>query len=307
MSTLFVGVGRMGAPMARLHATKYETVLLDADHEATRLLGQEIGCAVAQGVESVPAAVDTAILMLPDSGVVEAVLLSDGLLARLPAGGLVIDMSSSVPRSTQRLARTAAERGIGYVDAPVSGGVAKARTGQLSVMAGGEPEHVQRARPHFGPLSASVHHVGPSGAGHAAKALNNLASASNLAAAAEVLVVARSFGIAPETMVEVLNSSTGRSQASELKYPRHVLNGAWDSGFAMDLMIKDLGIALDLACDHGVTTPVTAAAREAAVRARDALGGSGLDHTEVARWYETVNSVSLRALDSDRRKQEENR
>jgi 3-hydroxyisobutyrate dehydrogenase len=299
LSTLFVGVGRMGAPMARLHSAVHETVLLDSDPSVADALGEEIGCAVAAGVASVPDAVDTVILMLPSSAVVETVLLDEGLLARVPSGGLVIDMGSSVPASTRRLSAAAAERRVGYVDAPVSGGVSKATTGLLTIIVGGETDDVERARPHLEPLGSTVHHVGPSGAGHAAKALNNLASASNLAAAAEVLTVARSFGITPEAMVEVLNSSTGRSQASEVKYPRHILTGAWDSGFAMDLMIKDLDIALELARDEGATTPVTTSARDAAVRAREALGGAGLDHTEVARWYEGVNDASLRADDHD--------
>ncbi len=299
MSTLFVGVGRMGTPMARLHSAAHETVLLDSDPSVADALGEEIGCAVAAEVASVPDAVDTVILMLPSSAVVETVLLDEGLLARMPSGGLVIDMGSSVPASTRRLFAAAAERRVGYVDAPVSGGVSKATTGQLTIIVGGETDDVERARPHLEPLGSTVHHVGPSGAGHAAKALNNLASASNLAAAAEVLTVARSFGITPEAMVEVLNSSTGRSQASEVKYPRHILTGAWDSGFAMDLMIKDLDIALELARDEGATTPVTTSARDAAVRAREALGGAGLDHTEVARWYEGVNDASLRAHDHD--------
>ena len=299
MSTLFVGVGRMGAPMARLHAAEHETVLLDSQPSVADALGEEIGCAVASGVASVPEAVDTVILMLPSSAVVETVLLDEGLLAQVPAGGLVVDMGSSVPASTRRLSAMAADGGVGYVDAPVSGGVAKARTGQLTIIVGGETDDVERARPHLECLGSNVHHVGPSGAGHAAKALNNLASASNLTAAAEVLTIARTFGITPEAMVEVLNSSTGRSQASEVKYPKHVLTGAWDSGFAMDLMIKDLDIALDLARDQGATAPVTTSARDAAVQAREALGGAGLDHTEVARWYEAVNDASLRANDPD--------
>lgn len=299
MSTLFVGLGRMGDPMARLHAVEHETVLLDADPELAASLGGETGCAVAPAVDRLPDGVDTVILMLPDSRVVESVLLDHGLLERLPPGSLVIDMGSSVPASTRRLAEQARDRGIAYVDAPVSGGVAKARTGELAIMVGGETDDVARARPHLEPLGATVLHVGKSGAGHAAKALNNLASASNLAVAAEVLTVARAFGISAESMVEVLNASTGRSQASEVKYPRHVLTGTWDSGFAMDLMLKDLGIALDLAGDHGASTPVAAAARDSATRAREALGGTGLDHTEVARWYEDLNHVSLRATDTD--------
>jgi 3-hydroxyisobutyrate dehydrogenase len=295
MSTLFVGLGRMGAPMARRHADRHPTVLFDVAAEAATALAAELGTRAAPTLHDVPDDVDTVVLMLPDSRIVESVLLADGLLDRLPAGSLVIDMGSSEPTSTRRLAESARARGIGYVDAPVSGGVAKAVTGELSIMVGGEPADVERARPHLEPLGAAVLVVGPPGAGHAAKALNNLVSATNLAAAAEVLTVARRFGIAADVMVDVLNASTGRSQASEVKYPKHVLTGTYDSGFAMDLMIKDLGIARSLAEAQGVRTPVTGAAYAAAVSARDALGGPGLDHTELARWYEQVNDVSLRS------------
>jgi 3-hydroxyisobutyrate dehydrogenase len=298
MSTLFVGLGRMGAPMARRHAAEQETVVLDVDAATARAVAAEAGCAMITEPGERPAGCDTVVLMLPDSATVESVLLDQGLLAGLPAGALVIDMSSSVPESTRALAPRAARGGVGYVDAPVSGGVAKARTGELTVMAGGSTDDVERARPHLRPLATTVLHVGGPGAGHAAKALNNLASAANLAAAAEVLVVARSFGIAPEAMVEVLNASTGRSQASEVKYPRHVLTGTWDSGFAMDLMIKDLGIALDLAAEHGVAAPVVTAVREAATRARRELGDAP-DHTELARWYEVAHGIRLRHGDGN--------
>lgn len=263
-------------------------------------LADELGARVAPSLSELPDGVDTVVLMLPDSRVVESVLLTDGLLARLPAGSLVIDMGSSEPTSTRRLAETARARDVGYVDAPVSGGVAKAVTGELSIMVGGDPVDVERARPHLEPLGATVLVVGGPGAGHAAKALNNLLSATNIAAAAEVLTVARAFGIAPDAMVDVLNASTGRSQATEVKYPKHVLTGRYDSGFAMDLMIKDLGIARSLAQDQGANTPVTDAAFDTAVRAREALGGANLDHTELARYYESVNGVSLCRTDADR-------
>ena len=300
MSTLFVGLGRMGAPMARRHAARFDTVLSDADPAVAAALAEELGCRVLPTPAEVPDDIDTVVLMLPDSRVVEAVLLDGGLLGRLPAGALIVDMGSSEPASTRRLAADARARGIGYVDAPVSGGVARAVTGELSIMVGGDPADVERARPHLEPLGGSVLVVGAAGTGHAAKALNNLLSASNLAAAAEVLTVAAGSGIAPEVMVEVLNASTGRSQATEVKYPKHVLTGSYDSGFAMDLMIKDLGIARSLAAAQGASTPVTDAAYAAAVAAREALGGAGLDHTEVARHYESVNRVSLRSGSGDR-------
>ncbi len=142
-------------------------------------------------------------------------------------------------------------------------------------MAGGDPADVARARPHLEPLGSAVLEVGPSGSGHAAKALNNLVSATNLAAAAEALTVAARFGIDPAVMVEVLNASTGRSQASEVKYPKHVLTGSYDSGFAMDLMIKDLGIARALAESQGVETPVMGAAHARALQAQEGAGRRG--------------------------------
>jgi 3-hydroxyisobutyrate dehydrogenase len=297
MSTLFVGLGRMGAPMVRRYAVDHDTVLYDVDHAVASALAEELGSRAVTSLEQLPAGVDTVILMLPSSAIVEAVLVAGGLLTRLPSGSLVIDMGSSEPGSTRRLAEAARARDVGYVDAPVSGGVAKAVTGELSIMLGGTEADTARARPHVRVLGGKVLDVGPPGAGHAAKALNNLLSAANLAAAAEVLTVARKSGIRAEVMVDVLNASTGRSQATEVKYPKHVLTGGYDSGFAMDLMLKDLGIAVALAREEGLSTPVTDAAVQSATRAREALGGAGLDHTEVARYYESVNRVSLRAND----------
>lgn len=284
--------------MARRYAAHRTTLLLDVDQATTRRLAAETGATAVDRLDAVPQTVDTVILMLPTSRTVESVLLGDenrdGLLARLSPGALVIDMGSSEPASTRRLARVAAERGLGYVDAPVSGGVGKARTGELSVMVGGDPEAVRRAEPHLAPLGSRIVRVGPSGAGHAAKALNNLLSATNLAAAAEVLCVAQRAGIAPDVMVEVVNSSTGRSQATEVKYPQHVLPGSFASGFELDLMLKDLAIAAGLTEDARLTAPITTQTVRTLEEARRWLDASGLDHTEIVRFYEGVNDALLR-------------
>lgn len=303
-TTLFVGLGRMGGPMVRRHLTVFETLVADRDHDAAARLAEEEGLRPPVDLadpHDLPAGVGTVVLMLPDSRAVESVLLDGeaGLLARLSQGALVVDMGSSEPGSTRRLARLAAERGIGYVDAPVSGGVARAITGELAIMAGGSDEDVARARPHLEPLGGSIVHVGPPGAGHAAKALNNLLSATNLAAAAEILCVAQAEGIDPAVMVQVINSSTGRSQATEVKYPQHVLTGTFASGFAMDLMLKDLGIAHRLAEEDGVTTPITAATVATLAEARRVLDRDGLDHTELVQYYEQVNRALLRNADPD--------
>ena len=230
----------MGQPMVRRYAVTHSTVLFDIDTDISAGLAAELGAVALPELAGLPDDIATVILMLPDSRIVESVLLGeDGLLAHLSPGTLVIDMGSSEPASTRRLSELASQQGLRYVDAPVSGGVAKATTGELSIMVGGEPAAVQSAKAHLEPMGANFVHVGPSGAGHAAKALNNLLSATNLAAAAEVLCVAQRSGIRPEVMVEVLNSSTGRSQATEVKYPQHILTGSFASGFEMDLMLKD--------------------------------------------------------------------
>lgn len=295
MSILFIGLGAMGTPIARNLSPNTDLVLYDVNIEVASRLAKDLGVRFVDSLDELPAEMDTVVLMVPNSRVVEALLVGDGnLLNRLHAGSLIIDMSSSEPESTQRLAHRAASRGVAYVDAPVSGGVAKAETGELAIMVGGDVAAVDRARPLLELVGAGIHHVGPSGAGDAAKALNNLLSATNIAAAAEVLTAATRFGIAPEAMLEVINASTGRSQATEVKYPAFVLSGTFASGFGMDLMLKDLAIAISLTSEAGVVTPVTDAAHDVSRRAR-ALVESSPDHTEIVRFYEDANGVLIRS------------
>lgn len=300
-ATLFVGVGMMGAPMARCYASSGRHIaIFDADVDAARTLATELGSEVVESLDQVCAesgrAVSTVILMLPNSRIVESVLGADhpsGLLNRLPRGALIIDMGSSEPSSTRRLAEAAGERGIDYVDAPVSGGVVKAATGELAVMMGGTPSALRRARPHVEPLAGKVIEVGRSGAGHCAKALNNWLSAANVAACSEVLAVATQAGIDPQVMIATLNASTGRSQASEFKFPNFILTGSYDSNFAFDLMRKDLGIGSRLAEELGSYTPVLATVLNAVEDTSELLSSNALDHTEIARFYECKNDISF--------------
>ena len=297
--TLFVGLGRMGEPMVRRYADTRATLLFDLDAGTTHRLAEELDAAPLASLDDLPTNIETVILMLPNSRVVESVLVGDasqdGLLVRLAPGTVVIDMGSSEPASTRNLAEVATNLALHYVDAPVSGGTGKATSGELAIMVGGDAAAIRLARPHLAPLGTSIVTVGPSGAGHAAKALNNLLSATNLAAAAEVLCVAQTAGIKPEVMVEVLNASTGRSQATEVKYPQHILTGTFASGFEMDLMLKDLAIAADLSQEAGVSTPITSSTVATLEVARRWLDSGGLDHTELARYYEGVNHALLRS------------
>lgn len=294
MTVLFIGLGAMGEPMARNIAKTNDIVLYDVNLEVAARIAEELGASALDSLETLPDDVDTIVLMVPNSRIVESLLVTEAkLLFMLPAGSLIIDMSSSEPGSTEALAKRAASRAVAYIDAPVSGGVAKAKTGELAVMVGGTPAALEQARSVLDSVAGSIHHVGGPGAGDAAKALNNLLSATNIAAAAEILTAAARFGIAPDAMLGVINASTGRSQASEIKYPAFVLTGNFSSGFGMDLMLKDLAIAKTLTSDAGLDTPVTDAAGAIAIAARE-FAGSPPDHTEIVRYYENANDMLVR-------------
>ncbi|WP_455132352.1 NAD(P)-dependent oxidoreductase [Microbacterium aurum] len=292
MSTLFIGLGTMGEPMARNLSRAAEIIVYDA-HTATRdRIATGLCVPALPDLGNVPDGVDTVVLMVPDSHAVESLLVGDAaLLDRLPVGALIIDMSSSDPASTRMLAKQASAQRIDYVDAPVSGGVTRARSGELSIIVGATDHAFERAQPILQAIGTSIHHVGGPGCGDAAKALNNLLSATNFAAVAEILTAAAAAGIAPALMLDVIDASTGRSQASEVKYPAEVLTGRFASGFGMDLMLKDLAIAASLT--DRAAAPVTGAAHDIARDAR-ALLGPGRDHTEIVRGYENASGLPLR-------------
>jgi 3-hydroxyisobutyrate dehydrogenase len=176
----------------------------------------------------------------------EAVLGGQGVADVLAKGALIIDMSSSVPVDTQSLGKDLAARGIGLIDAPVSGGVKRAVDGSLSIMAGGDAALVERAKPVLQAMAKSVFATGPLGSGHAMKALNNYVSAAGLVAACEALLVGRRFGLQPETIIDVLNASTGKNNSTEVKMKQFVISETFASGFSLALMAKDLRIAADL-------------------------------------------------------------
>ena len=228
--------------------------------------------------------IDALILMLPTSDIVEAVLEDGKTAAALRAGTLVVDMSSSVPTRTRDLATRLADRGLRFVDAPVSGGVRGAIAGRLAILAGGEQADLDQLAPVFAPLASTVIVVGPVGSGHAAKALNNLVSAATMSVTVEALRLGARFGISPAIMTEVLNSSSGRSNTSENKVGQFMISGTFASGFALQLMAKDVGIAVDLADALGQEAEVS---REVSRQWRRIAGQvtAEADHTQI---YELI-------------------
>jgi len=283
----FVGLGRMGAPMAtRLAEAGYQVQGYDVSDQAARIWAERVGASPASSLAAAAAGAAAVILMLPDSAVVRRVLA--GLLPGLDPGAVVVDMSSSEPLVTRELAVEAAERGVALVDAPVSGGVSGAVSGQLTIMAGGAPGDVQRVRPLLDVLGARVVHVGDIGAGHAVKALNNLLSATHLLATSEAMAAAAEFGLDVPTVLGAINSSSGRSGSTENKWPNFIVPRTFDSGFSLRLMLKDMRIALGLADAAGTPARLSATATALWAEAAEALP-SDADHTEIARWLEPLS------------------
>ena len=278
---LFIGLGKMGLPMAqRLLEGGYAVTGSDRSSvaiEAFETLGGKAGdptqAAAQKGV--------VVITMLPDGGSVRKVLLGErGLAPFLGEGACIIDMSSSAPEGTQQLQRDLSALGIPLVDAPVSGGVKKAMDGTLAIMAGGERADIERVTPILSCMGAKIFRAGPIGAGHAMKALNNFVSAAGLTALCEALLVGERFGIDGEAMVDILNASTGRNNSSEVKAKPFILSGRYDSGFALALMSKDIGIAAALAESLNLDTPNLRQSNALWAEALAELGPEA-DHTEI--------------------------
>jgi 3-hydroxyisobutyrate dehydrogenase len=279
----FVGLGNMGLPMAvRLVGAGHEVVGTDLVSENRTRFAEQGGVATASAAEAAAGA-EVLILMLPNSEIVESVVLDDAVAGSLRPGSIVIDMSSSEPLRTRALAdRLAAERGVDLVDAPVSGGVKGAVAGTLTVMAGGSPDLVDRVRPVLEAMGKVVH-TGPVASGHALKALNNLLSATHLLVTSEAMVVGREFGLDPAVMLDAINGSSGRSGSTENKWPNFILPGTFDSGFALRLMLKDMRIATSLAAQLGLPSRLGERAVELWSAAAEELPATA-DHTEIARW-----------------------
>lgn len=243
----FIGLGMMGQPMTTcLAKAGFPLFLADADPARLRDIQASLNASALNGDNA--ASLDILITMLPNSHIVEAVLLGDGGWAgQLRAGTVVIDMSSSEPARSRELGAKLEALGLAYLDAPVSGGVKRATDGSLAILVGGAPEVVQRCHPVLDAMGKNILHIGAAGAGHAAKALNNFVSAAGLMATVEALHVAERFGIEPEVMVDVLNASSGGTNTSLNKAKQFMLSGTFGSGFSMLLMNKDLKIAKGLA------------------------------------------------------------
>ena len=274
----FIGLGAMGSSMAPL--------IVKAGYN---VFGYDINSKIdeATGVFQVNDIVDlkdldVIIFMLPNGKIVSDVT---NQLLNLGLNSILIDMSSSDPRETKTLGKMLKSKNIKLIDAPVSGGVSKAKTGELMIMTGGEKDEIEIVR-NLLTVMGQVQIAGPLGAGHAIKALNNYVSAAGLIASFEALATARLFGINPDNFLKIINGATGKNNTTDVKLDKFVISEKFNSGFALDLMLKDVSIAdsliKELASDKPLSENVTKYLAESLHKL-----GKGADHTEV---YKVLNS-----------------
>ena len=260
----FIGVGTMGLPMARNLLVKGFAVTAYDTNEAAVTAAASAGATAAASAAEAVATADLVITMLPSSPHVESVYTGDGgVLAAARRGTLCVDMSTIDPGVSRRVAAAAGERGVRFIDAPVSGGVPRATDGTLAIMVGGAREDFDRARPVLGAMGANVIHVGPVGSGEVVKLCNNLIAGVAAVAISEAFRIAEGFGVDPEVVTEVIAKSSGHTWVMEHMHPvpglspRAASTNGYEPGFMTDLMCKDLGLAVDAA--RALRVPVFAA------------------------------------------------
>ena len=287
----FAGIGNMGWPMAaNLVKAGFEVTVCDVVPGRAASFATETGAKAAATPAEAAAGADCVVIIVPTSKQVgEAV---EAMLPSLKPGMLVIDMTSGQPGRTREISAMLEGHGVPMIDCPVSGGVPRAKSGQLAIMVGGPDAEIDRAEPVLNAMGTSVYRCGDIGAGQAMKALNNLVSAGGYLIGIEALLIGQRFGLDPTTMVDVLNASSGMNNSTQKKFKEYVLSRRFDAGFGLDLMVKDLSIALEVGRETTTPAPFSALCREMWLAAATTLG-PGVDHTAVAKMLEQMTGTVL--------------
>ena len=244
------GCGSMGGAMASPRAGRAPAPMCFDPNPAQLARVAALGCTTVSSEAELAEHCDLIILSLPRADVVRAVMAA--MHDHVQPGSVIIDTSTSEPNTTRALSASASDAGYSFIDAPVSGGPAAAGSGTMTMLIGGDDAAVAKAQPVLDMLGGKIVRVGPSGSGHAAKIANNLLCAANLVLVGEMVRLGEAAGVAAEDLLEGINAGSGRSGVSEVNFPRWVLNDAFDSGFTMGLMRKDVNLALELAATTGV-------------------------------------------------------
>lgn len=294
MRIAFLGLGAIGTPMAVHVAKQHQLTVWNRTGAKATAFAASHSCNVAATPREAAAGADVVITCLPTSGDVAGLLEGpDGLLAGMGRGALFLDCTSGDPETTRKIGARLAKLEIDFADAPVSGGTNGAEAGTLTVMVGGTDAQFQRARPVLECFGRRVEHMGPLGAGHAMKAVNNILLAVNLFAVGEGLAALAKSGISARKAVEVLNASSGRSFVSETLVPERVLSRLWPVTFRLALLDKDARIAAGFLDAQGVAGPVLHLTSELLGQARAALGEDA-DYLAPIQLIEREAGVELR-------------
>jgi 3-hydroxyisobutyrate dehydrogenase-like beta-hydroxyacid dehydrogenase len=290
----FIGLGIMGSRMAaNVARAGHELTVWNRTRARAEAFAAEHGAAVADTPAQLGAACEVVISIVVDGPQVEQVLLGDDGVAQQGREGLLcIDMSTIAPREAQAIAARLAQRGIGFLDAPVTGSAPKAQDGTLTIMAGGPAEALERARPVLDAMGETIVHVGPVGHGQAVKVLTNAVAAANAVTLAQALLVGKRAGVDLERMAEVLPLSAGGSRMVELK-AAPMLTRDFTPLFKLDHMLKDVGLALDAARGAGAPFPAAAEARELL----SAAAGRGLGDQDFAAVVAVLEDLAGVRLD----------
>jgi 3-hydroxyisobutyrate dehydrogenase len=290
----FLGLGAIGTPMARHLATAdFDLVVWNRTAARAAALAAASGARVATTPADAARDRDVIVTCLPVSRDVESLLDGpDGLLATMAAGSVLVDCTSGDSATSRRIAARLAERGIGFLDAPVSGGTSGAEAGTLTVMIGGDAATLERVRPVLETFGQRIVHCGDVGAGDALKAVNNALLAMHIWGTAEGLVALEKAGVKAEIALDVINASSGRSNASMNLFPERVLTRAFPRTFRLALLDKDVGIAADLAREQRVPSPLLQLTAELFRMAHDELGEAA-DHVEAVQVVERLGGAKV--------------
>lgn len=289
-----VGLGNMGGRIAkRLLQLGHEVGVYDTNKEVLKTF-ESLGAKPYETLALLGAVHNIILTVLPNADIVRQVVLgTEGLSTGMRPGTVLIEMTTSIPEVTQEIAAALSRQDVMMIDAPVSGGVQKAENGTLTIMVGGNEQTVERAKPILDLIGTQIIHVGRIGAGHTAKALNNLITATTLAITSEALALGVKMGVDAQKLLDVVNSGSGRSAASETKFPQQVLSRAFKPGFSMALMAKDVGIAVDMA--HSVNSPVWVSSAVQKLWQYGVDGGRGdMDHTAIALTIEDMAEIEIK-------------
>ena len=287
----FIGLGNMGGPMAgNLVKAGHEVTVFDLSKDAVAALLSE-GAKTADTAHEAANGAECVITMLPAGQHVEAVYLGDdGLLAKLPAGTLVIDSSTIAPETARGVAEVARAKDIPFLDAPVSGGVGGAKAGTLTFICGGSEEAFNKAKPILDAMGKNIFHAGDHGSGQVAKICNNMLLAILMSGTSEALALGVKNGLDPAVLSEIMKQSSGGNWALNVYNPwPGVMEGVpasrnYEGGFLVNLMTKDLGLAFDNAVKNQASIPMGSLARNL-FQLHAGQGNGGLDFSSIQRLY----------------------